>query len=129
MSLQTMDPPVLVRARAAAAAADQDARTARRFLYLVVLLQETGTDPNKVPQEEIVFRVMTPLEKLGYTSADVERWVSECDPEIKPNWDPVECFRARVKEALRPRFGMALPVVVAGVAAFAAAFSLTRRRS
>ena len=55
---------------------------------------------------------MTPLEKLGYTSADVERWVSECDPEIKPDWDQVECFRARVKEALRPRFGMALPVVI-----------------
>lgn len=72
---------------------------------------------------------MTPLEKLGYTSADVERWVSECDPEIKPDWDQVECFRARVKEALRPRFGMALPVVISAGIAFAAAFSLTRRRS
>jgi len=129
MSLQTMDPPSAIRARAAAAAADADARAARRFLYLVVLLQETGVDPNKVPQEELVFRVMTPLEKLGYTSADVERWISECDPEIKPDWDQVECFRARVKEALRPRFGMGLPVVISAGIAFAAAFSLTRRRS
>ncbi len=125
MSLQALDPPSVIRAKAA----DASDRNARRFLYLVVLLQETGVDPNKVPQGEIVFRVMTPLEKLGYTSADVERWISECDPEIKPNWDQVECFRARVKEALRPRFGMGLPIALAAGIAFTAAFKLTRRRS
>ena len=128
MALRTLDPPVL-RAKAAAAQADTDARSARRFLYLVVLLQETGVDPKKVPQEEIVFRLMTPLEKLGYTTADIESWIQECDPEIKPSWDPVECFRAKVKAALRPRMSLLAPVSIAAGVAFAAAFALTRRRA
>jgi len=129
MAMQALDPPVILRAKAAAAQADIDARNARRFLFLVVLLQETGVDPKKTPQDEIVARVMTPLEKLGYSSADIERWVSECDPEIKPDWDPVDCFRARVKQALRPHMSLAVPVVIAAGIAFIAAFKLTRRHS
>jgi len=106
-----------------------DVRNARRFLYLVVLLQETGVDPNKVPQAELIARVMTPFEKLGYTSIDIESWVTACDPEIKPPWDEVECFRAKVKKALRPRMSLSVPVAAAAVIAFSAAFSLARRRS
>lgn len=102
-------------------------RDARKWAYLVVLLQEAGVDPKKVPPEQMTFALLSPYERRGYTQANIDGWVAACDPEIKPAWDEVTCFRAKVKEALKPPVGLALPVAVAGGIAFLAAFALTRR--
>ena len=104
-----------------------DVRAARQWAYLLVLLQETGVDPAKVPQDQILAEIMSPLERHGYTSQDIQNWISSCDPEIKPAWDEVTCFRAKVKDALKPPSGLGLAVAASATVAFLAAFVLARR--
>jgi hypothetical protein len=102
-------------------------REARRWKYLVILLEEAKVDPKKVPQEQLMYALLSPYERLGHTQADIDGWIATCDPEIKPAWDEVECFRAKARAALKPRPGLGLPVALAAGVAFLAAFALTRR--
>lgn len=105
-----------------------EVRDARRWQYLAILMQEAHLDPKRIPTGQALFALMSPYERHGYTTADIESWVAACDPEIKPPWDEIACFRARAKDALRPRPSLGMAAVVAGGAAFAAAFLLTRAR-
>jgi hypothetical protein len=102
-------------------------RDARRWQYLLILLQEAKVDPKKVPQDQLMFDLLSPYERLGYTQHDIDGWIAVCDPEIKPAWDEVECFRAKARAALKPRPGLGLPVALAAGVAFLASFALTRR--
>jgi len=102
-------------------------RDARKLAYLVILAQEAGVDPKRIPQGQLLFALTSPYERRGYTSADIESWIAECDPEIKPSWDEVACFRQKVRDALAPRASLGIRAAVIGGAAFFAGFWLTRR--
>jgi hypothetical protein len=103
-----------------------ETRAARRWQYLVVLLQEAGIDPKKVPSGQMMYALMAPYERAGHTSQDIENWINSCDPEVKPSWDEVTCFRTQVRAALRPHPSLGTHVALVGGVAFAAAFLLTR---
>jgi hypothetical protein len=104
-----------------------EVRNARQLAYFVVLAQEAHVDPKQVLPGQLVYAVASPYERRGYTSADIEGWIATCDPEIKPQWDEVECFRAKARDAMAPRTSLGLRTAVIGGAAFLAAFWLTRR--
>jgi hypothetical protein len=74
----------------------------------------------------MMYALMSPYERHGHTQQDIETWISTCDPEVKPAWDEVACFRARARAALKPSPALGLRVAIVGGAAFAAAFLLTR---
>jgi hypothetical protein len=105
----------------------QSVRDARRFQYLLILLQEAGVDPNAVPPDQLMSELMAPYERHGYTQADIDSWIATCDPVIKPAWDEVTCFRAKAKAALKPPVGLGAAIALVGGLAFLAAFGLTRR--
>jgi hypothetical protein len=104
-----------------------DVRNARQLAYFVVLAQEAHIDPKRVLPGQLLYAVASPYERRGYTSADIEGWIATCDPEIKPPWDEVTCFREKARDALQPPPSLALRTAVIGGAAFLAAFWLTRR--
>jgi len=103
-----------------------ETRDARRWQYLLILLQEAGVDPKKVPSGQMMYALMAPYERAGYTSQDIEHWIIMCDPEIKPAWKEVDCFRAQVRAALKPHPVLGTRVALVGGAAFLAAFAATR---
>jgi len=104
-----------------------DVRAARQARYRAILVQEAGIDPKLVPGGELDFAITSAYERRGYTSDDIDSWIAKCDPEVKPTWDEVECFREHVREAMAPRPSLGMYAAVIGGAALVAAFLLTRR--
>jgi hypothetical protein len=123
--------PAYVRAAVAARAATaQTERDARKWAYLLILLQEAGVDPAKVPPEQLKYALMSPYERHGYTQQSVESWVSMCDPAVKPKWNEIDCFRTQARAALKRPSSLGRRVALVGGVAFTAAFlvSYMRRR-
>ncbi len=124
-----MTPLGLVKLATATPVGDPpEVRAARRLEYLLVLFQEAHVDPDKTPQGDIVYALATPYEQRGLTSADIERWIDECDPVKKPAWDEVACFRGKVRAAMKGQMGLGTKVALIGAGAFFAGFVLSRAR-
>lgn len=104
-----------------------DVRTARRWQYLLILIQEAKIDPKQVPPGMGMYVLMSPYERRGYTAQDIESWIDICDPVIKPAWDEITCFRNRVRQMLQPKPALGTAAAIAAGVAFAGAFLLTRR--
>lgn len=104
----------------------EDGRPARELAYVVVLLQEAHVDPKKIPPGQVIFAMASPYEQNGVTSRDIERWIADCDPKTRPARDPVACFRNKARAAMKPRPGLAAPLLLIGGAAFLAGFALSR---
>jgi hypothetical protein len=106
-------------------------RAARRLSYVIVLLQEAHVDPKKIPPGQVVFAMASPYEQRGVTSADIENWITACDPPVKPprpKGDPIACFREKARAAMKDKPGIGLPLLAIGGAAFFAPFVVSRRR-
>lgn len=109
----------------------QKARPARGLAYVAILLEEAHVDPNKIPKGQVVFAMVSPYEERGVTTRDIERWVKECDPPERttpPALDPVACFRAKARAAMRPRPGLGTKVAIIAGASFLGSFLLARAR-
>jgi hypothetical protein len=104
-----------------------DVRAARRLQFAAILAQEAGVDLKKTPADQVAYAIATPYERRGYNSAVIENWIQSCDPEIVPSWDPVACFRAQARAALKPRMGLGGTLAIIGGAAFLGSFVLSRR--
>jgi hypothetical protein len=100
-------------------------RQARQLAYLVVLAQEAHFDVKKMPPGEFIYGIASPYERRGFTTKDIENWINICDPAKKPAWDPIDCFRDKARAALKPRLGLAAPLLLIGGAAFLGAFLLS----
>lgn len=105
---------------------DPNVRAARRLQFAAILAQEAGVDPSKTPTDQIAFAIAAPYERRGYNGAVIENWIQSCDPEIQPTWDPLVCFRAQARAALKPRMGLGGALVLIGGAAFLGSFWLSR---
>ena len=106
----------------------QDARDARKLGYVKILLEEGGVDPKRVAPGDAAMAMASPYEERGYGEAEIAKWIADCDPHVKPAWDPVVCFRDKARAAMKPRPGLGTKLAVVGAVAFSAAFLLSRWR-
>lgn len=105
-----------------------DVRLARRWQYLLILVQEAGIDTKQIPPGMATFVLMSAYERRGYNAQIIEAWITTCDPLIKPAWDEVECFRAKVRSMMRPHPALGTTAAIAAGVTFAGAYMLTRLR-
>ncbi len=103
-------------------------RDGRRLLYVVALAEESHLDASKVPEGQARAALLGPYERRGVTDDQIQGWVAECDPATKPSWDPVECFRAKARQALRPRRSLGYDLAVIGALSFGLALAYGRLR-
>lgn len=95
---------------------------ARRLVYAQILLEEGGVNLQTVKPEELIFRMASPYEARGITSADIEKWVTDCDSQK----DPAGCLRARAQAALRPSPGLGTKLLVIGAVCFLGSYAATK---
>lgn len=105
-----------------------EVRASRQLQYFLILAQYSGIDLKKTPADELLFDIESAYERRGYTAAVIQNWIQTCDPEVKPSWDEIACFRTQVETAMKPASGLGTHLAVIGAISFTAAFVLSRVR-
>lgn len=114
-----------------AAVAEWDAqRPARQLEMLSVFLEEIGWDAEAMaalPENERLWRFAKAYEQYGLTLPELQGWAVWCDPPGRiPRQHPVECYRQKVRDAIKQP--MSVPMVVGLSAAAGLATALVVRR-